>query len=158
MICSNCKENKTDNEFYKNKTWCKECHTNGIKNKRKERLARGVCSNCDKQRLENDNLFCEYHFVQNRQRKIFKRSDAELTKILLDRFKNHPYCYYTDEKLILGLNASLDHKQSVSNHPELAKDIDNLVWVSWRVNWTKRAFNEDEFINFCKRVVKNNPK
>lgn len=60
-------------------------------------------------------------------------------------------CAYTGELLILGDNASLDHKMPKSRGGEDVSS--NLQWVTWNVNDCKRALTHDEFVALCRKVA-----
>jgi 5-methylcytosine-specific restriction endonuclease McrA len=55
-------------------------------------------------------------------------------------------CPYTGDKLVLGVNASIDHIKPKKRFPELASDINNIEWVSFRVNYHKYDCTKEEFI------------
>ena len=60
-------------------------------------------------------------------------------------------CAYTEEKLIPGVNASLDHKTPLcrgGNH-----DIENLHWVTKRINGAKFYLTHEEFVQQCAHIA-----
>lgn len=63
-------------------------------------------------------------------------------------------CFYTGEQLIPGNNASLDHQMPVSRGGKNIKE--NLKWVSLQVNIIKATKTHEEFIDFCKQIIKYN--
>lgn len=73
---------------------------------------------------------------------------AELLQIFE---KQEGCCAYTGELLILGDNASLDHKIPRSRGG--ADEVDNLQWVTWTINDCKRNLTHDEFVALCRRVA-----
>jgi len=81
------------------------------------------------------------------------RCDNQVTAILIDRFNNNPVCPYTGEMLVLGVNAHLDHIESRRNRPDLARDIDNLEWISEKANLAKNGMSKNEFIQFCSLIT-----
>jgi hypothetical protein len=62
-------------------------------------------------------------------------------------------CYYTGVPLVLGVNDSLDHLLSVSKHPELRADIDNVVWCTREINTMKNGMDRDEFLTVCRLLA-----
>ncbi len=63
-------------------------------------------------------------------------------------------CAYTGEPLVIGVNASLDHRVPISRGG--THTIENVQWVSMRINFMKTEMTHDEFIATCARVVTNN--
>jgi hypothetical protein len=64
-------------------------------------------------------------------------------------------CYYSGIKLIIGKNASLDHKIPKSKHgiEDGVYDAGNLVWCDKMVNIMKNSMTDDEFIAMCKKIT-----
>ena len=60
-------------------------------------------------------------------------------------------CAYTKEKLVLGGNASLDHKLPKTRGG--SDTVGNLQWVTWTVNDCKRNLTHEEFVALCKKVA-----
>ena len=59
-------------------------------------------------------------------------------------------CVYTGEKLIIGVNASIDHI-----NPRVkggSNKIENLQWVDFRINLMKRDLVEPEFLKLIKKI------
>jgi len=171
-ICPECKEQKPLDDFTskvsgKLRTYCKQCNSQKamawqVKNKeryqktvsqrRRSRVSNGLCRICAEQSLLNKG-FCEFHYVTDISSHSLGKCDKETVLILLKRFKENPFCPYTGEKLVLGINAHLDHTKSQKNHPELKGDIDNVEWISEQANLSKNGFNKEEFIQFCKLIA-----
>ena len=63
-------------------------------------------------------------------------------------------CAYTGEPLELGKDASIEHVVPLSRSPG-GNHIDNLRWVSTKVNLSKRDCTLEEYIRLCKAVLKN---
>lgn len=61
-------------------------------------------------------------------------------------------CWYSGIALEYGKNASLDRTNSDLNYVP-----GNVRWVHIDVNWMKRNFSEEEFLEFCKMIA-NNPR
>lgn len=60
-------------------------------------------------------------------------------------------CAYTKERLVLGANASIDHRQPRSRGG--ARDLGNLQWVTAAVNDMKCDRTHEEFLALCRKVV-----
>lgn len=129
---------------------------------RKQRIAKGLCSECTNKALEyQTNLkgekpkkpLCSACWVKGRLYHVKKNVTG--WEILLARFVENPVCPYTGEELRLGDNVSLDHKYPKARFPELSTCIDNLEWVSWKANRSKQDMTPEEFRTFCKKVVEN---
>lgn len=63
-------------------------------------------------------------------------------------------CPYTGDKLVLGINDSIDHILASSRYPEKKHDINNLRWVSREVNRMKYNYTPEEFINLIEKIYK----
>ena len=63
-------------------------------------------------------------------------------------------CPLTGDKLVAGVNMSLDHIQPVSRFPELRIDLDNLQWLTKWANVSKSNLDLEEFIANCLKVSK----
>ena len=85
----------------------------------------------------------------------FKRlGTAKLALAIWGKLRAQRYaCPYTGDRLIPGVNASLDHIKPVSLYPELARSIDNVEWVTLDVNLAKRTLDSEQFIALCRRVT-----
>lgn len=59
-------------------------------------------------------------------------------------------CAYTGERLVLGENASIDHKQPKALGGKGSPE--NLQWVTHRVNKLKQNFSDAEFVALCRKV------
>jgi 5-methylcytosine-specific restriction endonuclease McrA len=59
-------------------------------------------------------------------------------------------CVYTGEPLIPGVNASLDHKTPISRGG--TNSIDNLQWVTTRINSFKNYLTHVEFVTLCSLI------
>ena len=68
--------------------------------------------------------------------------------------KQNNRCAYTGEKIILGVNASIDHiiPKSSINYP--GDDcLENLCWTTKKVNMIKNDMTKEELISFCEAVL-----
>lgn len=160
LYCSDCKQSLEMKYFYqplKNETygWCKVCRNKYEKEKRDLRIKKGVCVRCQKERPPNCLNYCEYHHIEALVIRNFGRSSKkEITDYLYQKLHTQKYiCPYTGEKLVLGINAHVDHIYPKARFPELANNLNNLEWISKEANYAKRDLTREEFISFCKKVV-----
>lgn len=177
--CTKCKQFLPVDAFYFNKQrkklgpWCKKCL--GIYHKKYYRehriqcyahtkkaiaryLSEGNCRICGKPRLPNSNWGCERHYIQESiANAIGYRSAAYATQMQIKLHNQNYTCPYTGKKLILGLNAQIDHIQPRSRFPELQSNIDNLRWISAVANRAKGSLTHKEFILFCKNIASKFP-
>ena len=63
-------------------------------------------------------------------------------------------CVLTGDKLVAGVNMSLDHIKPISKYPELVNDLDNMQWVTKWANISKYDITVKDFILNCSKVVK----
>jgi hypothetical protein len=77
---------------------------------------------------------------------------ASTIKAILEKQKYR--CAYTGEGLLIGVNASLDHKTPTSRGGR-KDDPSNLQWVSERINRMKTDFTHDEFISTCGQIYQS---
>ena len=178
-VCYNCRRKLplTNQFFYINKSRkdgfdnrCISCAKHSIKksqqkrdrkdvNKkhqenRKIRLSQGLCEFCNTPRLPSSNIYCEKHYLGDMAKKHLGTTKRwKELKHLLE--KQNFKCAYTNETLILGVNASIDHKFPASRFPDLYNDVDNLQWVTKSINIMKRDFTNEEFLNIISLVFKN---
>jgi 5-methylcytosine-specific restriction endonuclease McrA len=120
---------------------------------RLNRINSGLCRYCKSPRIEGHSTLCKKHYVTNVAQHSLGRCDLETVGILISRFEENPVCPYTGEALILGTNAHLDHIVSRKNDPSLSTDINNVEWISDKVNIAKNEMNKDDFIQFCKSIA-----
>ena len=60
-------------------------------------------------------------------------------------------CAYSGEQLILGKNASVDHKIPLSRHG--IKEISNIQFVTLKINKLKTWLTHEEFLIICKHSL-----
>lgn len=58
-------------------------------------------------------------------------------------------CRYFKWPLELGVNTQLDHILPTKRWPELAADLSNMQWISWKANQFKGDRTHDEIIVIC---------
>jgi 5-methylcytosine-specific restriction endonuclease McrA len=109
-------------------------------------------------RLPESNHYCEWHYFSDVAKSRLGKADKCTVEALRVKFyESNCLCPYTNKTLVLGVNASLDHKLPVSRYPEKRSSLDNVEWVSARANDAKGNLTTQEFIEFCHTVAKLNP-
>jgi len=170
--CCKCKRELDISNFYKNKTKkgglcnvCKDCtkekwaewHKNNKdfinkcqRIKKKERTQNGLCRHCLNKQLSNSKL-CKKHWFEDVSYHHFKTT--KYGKLLEKLAKEQKYkCIYTDETLIPGTNMSLDHRISKFDNIAMAKDLNNVQWVTKDINIIKNKLSHQNFISLCKKI------
>jgi hypothetical protein len=121
--------------------------------KRKERLAKGLCSTCALPALPNLTV-CMKHWITRILVSNIGLAHLENVIYLFKKFKAQgARCAYTGIKLVPGKNASVDHTASIFDAPHRAADITNLQWVTKRINASKHNLSHRPFIQMCRDVV-----
>jgi len=117
----------------------------------------GLCRACPTPTIPGTKSWCEKHwFSQAAARNgILGKGSGERVKKLLES-QSHT-CPYTGRKLVVGANASIDHKNPRSLFRDQVGLLENIEWVDLEVNRAKRALSKDEFISFCKLVASRFP-
>lgn len=180
-ICKKCKENLTEDSFHKDKNtkdklscYCKNCkkllskkykwsNLNDIQREKRKlsqykykekNKSTGLCIRCKSEALNNSNL-CEIDYLKAKS--IQFTGSVENYKLIKEKLEQQNYlCKYSNKKIILGVNASLDHILPKSRYPEKEKDPNNLVWVDTHINIMKNNMSYEEFVDLCKLVLKHN--
>lgn len=120
--------------------------------RRKNLLISKKCSICSKQVLPDSNIFCEDCYLKTRSRQTL--GSLKFWKLLKEKLQNQNFkCAYTQEDLIIGRNASIDHIKPVFKYPELSDNIDNIQWVTKEMNWFKSKFTEEELFYYCSKIL-----
>lgn len=121
----------------------------------KKQNINGLCIWCKNEKLEHSKL-CEMCYFKATAQATMK--NRKLAKDLQDLFYlQGEKCFITGNKLVLGLNAGLDHLEPNSTSPNLISDITNVRWVDRKINEMKRDWTIDEFIDMCKVVAERHP-
>ena len=85
------------------------------------------------------------------------KQNSELVPALVGKmFSQRFRCALSGRYLTPGDNASLDHINPISSHPELSADLANLQWVSTEINTAKMGATQADFIKLCMEVAAHN--
>lgn len=114
------------------------------------RLAKTCCHRCGEPLGDAQGKSCIKCILKSVAR---KRLDDESRWVDLLNLYNQQErrCAISGEKLVFGLNASLDHKQATSRGG--THDLQNLQWVTKQVNDAKGARSEAELIEMCRLIL-----
>lgn len=124
------------------------------RNRRRAKKENGQCAACTRERLPHSNNFCEDCYYRDVAYHAIGSGTKSIIEALRQKMIDQDYkCPYTNVPLILGLNASLDHMMPKSRFPELARDINNLEWVSADINQSKHDRTPDEFVALCAKII-----
>lgn len=122
---------------------CQDCHcryTNYVRNNKKNRFEQGLCSFCDTPRVGAK--LCLVHYLQFTCK--FHLGTTKRYKELEELFfRQNGRCPYTNNILTLGIDASIDHIIPKSRGG--SKEIENLQWVYYKVNFMKGDMLNEEF-------------
>ena len=161
-ICSKCNISKNASEFHKRSnrksgicSCCKLCTkkyhqanktvwAKQTKKRKTDLLSRGLCVDCGKSKLathsKNQCPTCYW-----KHRSCHALGVVKHWEFVRDVFYANPVCPYSGEKLVLGVNAELDHKIPRVVRPDLVSDINNVHWVSTEMNKKKKNRTHSEF-------------
>lgn len=110
--------------------------------------SKGQCVQCGRDK-NGPGLYCDRCIIRAASRRYL--GSSRRWKELLDLFsKQNGKCAYTREALVLGGNASIDHKLPRSRGGKNL--IENLQWTTWIVNRVKTDMTHQEFIELCGKV------
>lgn len=118
----------------------------------------GLCVRCGKfpqlcgiNRRGNSHNTCQKCYL--RHLSGVNLGSAQYADALLQKLKDQNYrCPYTDDQLVLGDHIWIDHIMPRSRFPELAKDINNIEWVTETVNRMKQNRTPEEFLLLIKQI------
>jgi hypothetical protein len=107
-----------------------------------------ICAKCSKPSAVG--RFCRPHWFSNAALNTTgKWADGPRLEALLLQQGNR--CAYSGLLLVLGENASLDHKDPLSRGGTPL--VENIQWVDYQVNRMKNDMTHDEFIAMCRLVL-----
>jgi hypothetical protein len=145
----------TFNQMYCSEKCRKVGYSKVVSKYRSKNKSKSLCTNCSRQKMETSAYLCETHWFRKiaKSNGIVNGGDA-VKKLIEDQ---NYICPYTGKRLVLGLNASIDHKNPRSRFPDTWNRIENIEWVDIYVNSAKREMTKEEFISFCKLVSSRFP-
>lgn len=116
----------------------------------------GLCLSCVEKPITGSVSFCEKHWLAQAAWRAGLRG-KEKWRIVKQILERQDYtCPYTGRKLVIGENASIDHKNPRAAFVDQVGLESNLEWVDGDVNWAKHSMTREEFIAFCRLVVERN--
>ncbi len=113
----------------------------------------GFCYSCKNLPVAGTESYCKKHWLAQAAWRAGLRG-ANQWEVISDLLESQGgRCPYTGRVLVIGVNASIDHKKPRSLFPELVGDIKNLEWIDLEVNRAKRAMEKRDFIAVCKLIA-----
>lgn len=157
--CATCDKPKLSN-----RRLCDTCHKDfeTKKENRKKRLIReGLCSSCGKQPFllfmaDSDIIAKTCKICYLKLTSCNRFGSVKHWEALLNILKAQNYCCaYTGEKLVLGMNDSVDHILPRSRYPDRTFDLANIQWVTRIINTMKLNLLDCEFLAEIEKVTKH---
>lgn len=124
---------------------CESCHSSNYKsNKRrvKKLKEQGLCIGC---RKPASALRCNICCLKNSLRRLLGSNEL-LNDVLIMFDQQNGICTYSGLPIVIGVNASLDHKTPKSKGG--SNDLENLHWVHSGINRLKGDMNHQDFQKF----------
>lgn len=123
----------------------------------RKKVRAGLCRACPREIMVGTKSWCERHWFQQAawRNGVGGNGAWKKAKELLER-QNYT-CPYTGERLVIGKNASLDHKNPRSRFKDQVHLWENIEWVDLEVNRAKRALTKSEFIDLCRLIARRFP-
>ncbi len=128
---------------------CRKRQSEREKTTKQSRIAAGLCPRCGETALPDSQLCRRCYFYKVATETLKDARKALPIAALFD--EQHERCVYTDELLILGVNASIDHKTPQCRGG--GHNIENLQWVTKRINSNKFNLTHDEFVAECSSIA-----
>lgn len=165
-ICTVCSSYKDRDQFYPHPSGfnglgprCKECARtcgstkSALATKRMLYASRkelGVCIKCGASELVDNCIMClSCWFRDKAANRAGGVQNVEALRNVWDQQKGR--CYYTEEVLVPGTNASVDHQIPVSRGG--TDEISNLKWTTSQINVIKNNLTHDEFVAMCSHIA-----
>jgi hypothetical protein len=120
--------------------------------KRNDYIRDGKCPECGNAKLLHSLLCIDCYFEDVAKKRTGSRRNGPSLKMLFEQ--QNGMCAYTQEPLILGLNASLDHVEPESKTGRLEFRLNDYEWVTRRVNLMKGSLSKDEFLSLVETIYK----
>lgn len=129
-------------------TKCGQSAARAARRDRERRRAHGICSAC-LQPVTVGRYCLDHWFCKMAEYCTGSRKNSHVLRSLWEEQSGR--CAYTDEKLVPGENASVDHKTPRARGGDGSKS--NLQWVTDRINRMKTDMTHDEFLAMCQIVL-----
>lgn len=161
-----CAIGSCDNSKLLDRDLCKSCSkaSRDYKNRRSVSLAKqGLCASCGQEphmsiygdsRPDIMTRQCQICYLKLTSCGRF--GSIKYWEVLLDLLKDQEYCCaYTGDRLVLGVNDSIDHILPRSRYPDLTFDPSNLQWVTRVINTMKLNLLDCEFLTEVEKVARH---
>lgn len=157
IVCPVCK--KTFTSTRSTKKYCSHrCYRLRMsRNWMNENRAKGLCYACKTPPIKGGSSWCEKHWLTQLAWRSGLRGRGSWEQLKRLLIKQNRRCPYTGIKLIIGVNASIDHINPRALYPNLVGKINNLEWVDEDVNRAKRMMSRKEFVSMCRKVARRFP-
>lgn len=127
---------------------CLEEQRAKAKLKTQKNIADKKCIHCSTPAIDGHRL-CEVCYLKQRATRHFK--DVSRWQELKEVYNQQQgICPYTGERLVIGVNAELDHL--VPREKGGSNEKSNLQWVLKQINVMKWHYYENEFLQIVKKV------
>ena len=121
-------------------------------------LETGLCGTCGRypylpaMSANPSYRLCEECYLRktSKQRLGSMRYWQQIRQKLYDQYFK---CAYTGQILVLGQNASLDHRYPIHSHPHLKNDPNNTEWVLQEINEMKRNRSPEQFLTLIRQIL-----
>jgi hypothetical protein len=157
-LCVQCGKNRPKDR----KSKCSECFNKSLELQRLQRIKaieNKQCSRCFKLPVISEYSYCEICFFKYRAYEHLK--DRTKWHTLKEKLESQNYkCVYTNQILVVGKNATIDHILPKSRCPELRYTLSNLQWVTLTANQMKKDLTHEEFLEHISQIyhhVNNRP-
>jgi len=157
-ICLSCAKNNS----LPDRNCCQSCKTLIIKSNQDRKFnlqEKEICGFCGQfphleSLSDSKDRICETCYFKKRSRRHFKT--VIYWQILKQNLEEQNYlCPYTGEKIVLGVNDSLDHIFPCSRFPEKKFDLDNVEWTTRKINTVKNELTKQEFLDLCSHIIQH---
>lgn len=147
--CRRCSGPAEDPKF-KLCSFCRETSRAEERAKRAAAVVTGRCVSCGQDNDAERGRYCSGCILRAAAWRWLgdARRGGELAELFLAQSGR---CAYSGEPLVLGVNASVDHRVPRSRGGPAT--LENLQWTTWNVNRAKSNLRHDEFVLMCSNVT-----